>query len=272
MAHNCKAPPDSLVLDSIHELIALERAHLSEIEAGEKKRRAQEDLSRLAREHQAREERDQSLRAASERQHAEALRCKMRAALAEAARESVLVRQRLEQEHRVRMARLAEEHASSIQYWKEDASRTRRYHPAVLAALVLSLVGAFGVLFFFSILKPSRDAEEVLRQAAVAAASDEPAMWDEATRLVALAKTKDRGNFAAIGVEETIAKKRAAQNEKDAADRKKAAESVVKLQQTLVEKKKSEATPTQNQMQHHDRRKAQSAGTAAWGQPMPPSS
>jgi len=238
-----KSDASSLVHDSIAELIEMETKKLVETSEAEKTRKTQSLQHAVEERSRAQTERANDERATIERAHAQALRRRVEEARLEGAKHADQVVRALSEAHRRRMEQLDHEHAMRKQYWLGQQRSRRSVHPSALFAVLLALFGAVCVLVYVTAMRPPLQAKEAIAAARSAASSDDPARWEEATLLIAVARNKDPHNFEAIGVEETILAKRKALDEQRIAEQKKLEEAIVKLRKAVAEKQKVAPNP-----------------------------
>lgn len=260
---------ESSVLFSLKELMSLEENRIREEEDAKQKAAAAEIQAKADAERRAREEEEARLRAEEERRRQEDMRRKMEEAQVEAAKAAEIEKRKLEEQHRLQMEAMARQQAHEKEIHVIQSQKRKGLHPGVMAGIGVALLGLIVAIVFFVAIKPASEAKEAIKKAQTFAAADEPTQWDEADRMLAVARDKDPTNKDIQPVADKIKSKRdklkadeQAKNDAIAAELKKLKTDLADAQSALANAKTdSEKAAAQEKI-----KKAQ-AGIAAAGAP-----
>lgn len=212
---------ESSVLFSLKELMNLEENRIKEEEDAKKRAAEAEVQAKADAERRAREEEEGRLRAEEERRRQDEMRRKMEEAQIEAAKHAEIEKRKLEEQHRLQMEAMAKQQAHEKEIHVIQSQKRKGIHPGVMAGIGIALLGALFAVVFFVSIKPSNEAKEAVKKAAIFAAAEEPSQWDEAEKQLAIARDKDPTNKDIAGVADKVKVKRDKKADADAAEKKK---------------------------------------------------
>ncbi len=226
---------ESSVIFSLQELISLERSRVEEEEQHRRKQVEAATQAKLEAERRARAEQEQQVRDEEERRRKAELRRRLDDAQIEAAKVAEIEQRRLEAEHGLKMAALAQEQDHQRQLQQIQVAKRKGAHPALLVSIALALLGALAAIVFFVSIAPARDARTAVDLARTKSDSIARSDWEEGLTLVAVAKNKDASNKDIAAVETALRQKIQGDDDAKAAEKVRLEQQKAKDDATIAE-------------------------------------